>query len=77
MQGGEQDFSKLEGWFCNKVYDPFLANGSVAVNYSKELGLFVASVGFRYIHLTLRIKPEQTCGTSVWQDVRKLADELF
>ena len=55
----EQDFSKLEGWFCNKVYDPFLANGSVAVNYGEELGLFVASVGFRYIHLALEMNPNK------------------
>jgi hypothetical protein len=47
----EQRFSKLEAWFCNKVYDPFLSSGYLKLTYGDEFGLFVASLAFRYLHL--------------------------
>jgi hypothetical protein len=47
----EADFSALEGWFCNAVYDPFLKNGSVQTSYDSTLALFAASIAFRYLAL--------------------------
>lgn len=59
--GCEQRFSCLEHWFCQNVYDPFLAGAQLSLKYGNELGLFICSLGFRYIRYALDKNPSQPC----------------
>jgi hypothetical protein len=70
----EGEFSKLEGWFCKNVYDPFLHNGSVRQTYKDELALFAASVLFRYIHFAIEKNhsKQQSAGLSkIFENLRQ------
>ncbi len=73
----EQGFSKLETWFCREVYDPFLKTGSVKIAYGEELGLFGASVAFRYIQLALENNPAKQVETGLGQIFENLRTSLL
>lgn len=49
----EGQFSKYEDWFCRKVYDPMTEGTLREIDYSAELGLFAASLAFRYLWYAL------------------------
>jgi hypothetical protein len=77
----EQRFSKLEGWFCKSVYDPFLAGTQPKLNYGPELGLFAASLAFRFIRYAIDknpSKPVPLALTGLYENLRVglLADSL-
>ncbi len=50
-------FCKVEDWFCKTVFDPFQNNSLSKFQYSDELGMFTASLFFRYIHLLAEKNP--------------------
>jgi hypothetical protein len=68
----EGKFSKLEGWFCGTIYDPYLAGTAIKVNYTEQLGLFAASLAFRY----LRFGFEQNPSKPVPPRLRELDEDL-
>lgn len=77
----EQKFSRLEHSFCQNVYDPFLACSPVKLNYGSELGLFAASLAFRYIRFAIDKNPSKSSFPalmSLYENLRKglLADSL-
>jgi len=45
----EHRFSKLEDWFCRKVYDPFIADNISNFVYDMKLLEFSVSLYFRYL----------------------------
>lgn len=51
----EGQFSKYEDWFCRRVYEPMTEGAPCEVDYSAVLGLFVASLAFRYLWYALEI----------------------
>lgn len=61
----EDRFCKLEDWFCKHVYDPFITTGAVNVNYDKKLGLFAASLYFRYIYFAIEKNPGKPISSSL------------
>ncbi len=49
----EQRFSKLEGWFCKNVYDPFIQKNLNSFSYDLKLMEFSVSLYFRYNQLVI------------------------
>lgn len=68
----EQSFSRLEHWFCQAIYDPFIVGNLGKTNYDERLGLFMASICFRYIHLAL----ERNLQKSASLNLRNLQENL-
>ena len=50
----EDRFSRLETWFANEVYDPFLDRRTMTLGYDERLALFGASLHFRNVYFQLR-----------------------
>jgi len=50
-------FCKVEDWFCKTVFDPFQNKSLNKFQYGDGLGMFTASLFFRYIHLLAEKNP--------------------
>jgi hypothetical protein len=53
----EIKFGRWESWFCQSVYVPFLAGTHVRISYDNMLGLFAASLAFRFIRFAIDKNP--------------------
>jgi hypothetical protein len=70
-------FSVWENWACKNIYDPFLANGDVSTNYDERLGLFAASVCFRYIQYAIDQHSQQPVRAEFWTILENLRESLL
>src|SRR5260221_4795655 len=69
----EQDFSKLENFFCTAVYDPFDKKALTSFDYGPELLLFAASLIFPWLHLAIEFnpnKPRQPEVEAIYENLR-------
>jgi hypothetical protein len=73
----EQRFSRLEDWFCKQVYDPFLSGSQLKLKYGKQLGLFAASLAFRYIRYATDINPSKPVPPALASLYENLRSSLF
>lgn len=67
----EGEFSLLETWFANEIYDPFLRRNTTIFGYDGRLALFSASLHFRNLYFQLQENPQ-----AAFPEARAILDDL-
>jgi hypothetical protein len=73
----EKAFCVWEDWVCKNVYDPFLATGNVKVRYDEKLGLFAASLAFRYMQFLFDRNPQKPVEAALQKILENLRVSLL
>jgi hypothetical protein len=69
----EQRFSKLEDWFCKRLYDPFISGSINHFVYNDKLLEFSVSLYFRYLKFLIDYNiPQKNCTAilPIYEDFR-------